>query len=313
MENQRRFEDILPVLLRSIPYIAQSHVFKAYCALENLYAQKPHWPDSVWEHCTAVLQSDEPKVEGLLAPELLELEEIVDPTSGRDFGPDWILKQGLMPLSYWAIHKKTEEMGFPALFQHFLEKGLDHPRYLGHELSVLAGNWQFYEQVIGSGRHPDAMPLFLQRFTEFVVTTFHSGHDTTFDHPEIDTLPSESELVEEVLTNPAFFGHNVLAFVWCQRLRPLLSPEQREQALRNVTVMTRWHSFGDPPADLAPLDEDWSDEEVDRRFAHYFHEGPTNTHQITLADALLWVWNHYPQHRRRVAANIVCFSKGVSP
>ena len=110
MQNTHRFEDILPELLRSIPYISQSHVFKAYCALENLYAQKPHWPDAIWEHAVGILREDEPKLHGLLAPELLELQEIVDRTSGRDFGPDWILKKGLMPLSYWAIHKKDKEI-----------------------------------------------------------------------------------------------------------------------------------------------------------------------------------------------------------
>ena len=34
MKNQRRFEELIPHALRSIPYIVQTHVFKAYCALE---------------------------------------------------------------------------------------------------------------------------------------------------------------------------------------------------------------------------------------------------------------------------------------
>ena len=121
------FEFLVPELLRSVPYIHQSHVFKAFCALERLYAQKPHYPDAVWAHCVKLLREDEPKVEGLIAPELLDIHEMIDQTSGRNFGPDWILERGLMPLSYWAMHKKVESLGIDAVFEHYLEKALSHP------------------------------------------------------------------------------------------------------------------------------------------------------------------------------------------
>ena len=87
MENQHLFTDLIPHCLRSVPYIQQSHVFKAYCALENLRELCTRLPEEVWEHCIGIIREDEPKVKGLIAPELLELEGIVDPTSGRDFGP----------------------------------------------------------------------------------------------------------------------------------------------------------------------------------------------------------------------------------
>ena len=103
MKNHHQFTDLIPYTLRSIPYILQSHVFKAYCALENLYVHKPNLPKEVWEYCSNLIQHDEPKVKGVIAPSLLEIKEIVDHTSGRDFGPDWILARGLMPLSYWAM------------------------------------------------------------------------------------------------------------------------------------------------------------------------------------------------------------------
>ena len=111
MKNTRHFEELIPLALRSVPYIYQSHLCKGYVALENLYAQRPHWPDSVWNHCVQILRNDEPKVDGLIAEELLGLDSFVDRTSGRDFGPDWILSHGLIPLSYWAMRKKYEELG----------------------------------------------------------------------------------------------------------------------------------------------------------------------------------------------------------
>ena len=313
MQNNQHFAALIPHTLRSIPYILQTHVFKAYCALENLHAQKPHLPQSVWDYCVDLIENDEPKVSGILAPQLLELKEIVDPTSGRDFGPDWILGRGLMPLSYWAMRKKVEEIGVEGVFQIYLEKALDHPKFLGHEISVFAGNWQFYQDVIAQDPNPENHELFIQRFTEFAITTFAQGNDTVFEHPQIQSTPPESEILLEALHNPAFFGHNILAVVWNRRLKSLMTPEQYETSLYNLTVLNRWHQFGKPPAHLEALQEDWDEATFDAHLTAYFPNGPTNIHQITLAEALLWVWNHHPETRRLVAANVVCFSERSGP
>ena len=132
-----------------------------------------------------IIREDEPKVEGLTVPSLLKLERLVDHTSGRNFGPGWTLSRGFMPLSYWAMHQKVQQNGFPNLFQSYLEKALEQPIFLGHELSILAGNWQFYTDIIEPNR-----ALFIQRFTDFAVATFAHANDTTFDHPHIDKVPT---------------------------------------------------------------------------------------------------------------------------
>lgn len=313
MENHRHFTELIPYALRSIPYILQSHVFKAYCALENLYVCKPHLPKEVWEHCVALIRDDEPKVAGVIAPELLEIEEVVDHTSGRDFGPDWILARGLMPLSYWAIHKKIKTEGFPSLFQSYLTQALKGPIVLGHEISVLSGNWQFYRDVIAQSPHPEHHTLFSQRFTEYVTTTFAHGNDTTFEHPKIDEVPSSTLLLREALHNPGFFGHNVLACVWAERLKPYVSPEDYQQLCHNLTVLVRWHEFGQPPYHLEACSEAWSEETLDEHLVAFFLQGPTNIHQITLAEVLISTWNKHPAHRDLVAANLKCFMQGTRP
>ena len=81
----------------------------------------------------------------------------------------------------------------------------------------------------------------------------------------------------------------------------------------NLTILDRWHEFGRPPADLAALCEDWDESVFDAHLVSFFPNGPTNIHQITLADALLWTWTQYPEHRRLTAANVVCFTKGTRP
>ena len=313
MENKKQFQDVIPYALRSVPYILQSHVFKAYCALENLYVHRPNLPQSVWVYCTSLIQNDEPKVTGLIAANLLDIDEIVDETSGRDFGPDWILARGLMPLSYWAMHKKVKEFGFSKIFQNYLEQTLDHPILLGHEISVLAGNWQFYTQVIAQGSSSEDEALFLQRFTEFVTTTFAHNNDTFFDHPQIDQVPSAKEILKEALHNPGFFGHNILACVWAERIKDLLNPEQYQKMLYNLTVLVRWHEFGKPPNILQVMPCSWTDADLDEALATFFHQGPKNIHQITLAEVLVSTWIHFPEYRDEVASNILCFTQGTRP
>jgi len=313
MQNTYHFKELVPIALRSIPYILQSHLCKGYLALEKIHAQRPHLPDEIWQYCVSVIREGEPKVSGLMIEELLDVDAFIDPTSGRNFGPDWILSRGLMPLSYWAMRKKYHEIGFPALLQTYLEKALDHPIYLGHEISILAAYWLFYEDVLSTDNAPENTDFFIQRFTEFITTTFDGRNDDVFEHPEIDTPLAESEILKEALTNPGFFGHNVLAFVWSQRIKAIMSPEQYVSSLYNLTVMNRWQTDAKPPTLVTPCEEEWSDETLEKRLLPFFLEGPTNIHQITLADALLWAWEHFPEHRQLCAANILCFTRGARP
>ena len=162
MQYTKHFEDLIPYVLRSVPYIHQSHTCKAYYALERLYTLRPQLSNEVWKHCISIIKNDEPKVEGIIEPDLLKIHTFTDETSGRIFGPDWILGRGLMPMSYWAMNKKIEHVGFEEVVKEYAIKALDHPRYLGHEISVLTAHWYFYKNVV-IFRPKDDQMLFLQR------------------------------------------------------------------------------------------------------------------------------------------------------
>ena len=105
----------------------------------------------------------------------------------------------------------------------YLEKALKHPRFLGHELSILAGNWCFYQQIVAVSNNEHWDALFQQRFAEFATATFSHGDDTVFEHPVIESVPSEELILLEALIYPGFFGQNILAFVWGRRLSSLMS------------------------------------------------------------------------------------------
>lgn len=313
MRNDHHFVDLIPGVLRSVPYILQSHGCKGYLALENLRAEHPHWPAEVWEHAVSVIRDDELKVEGLLAAELLELPAFFEPVAGRTFGPDWILARGLMPLSYWAMRRKVLDQGFETVFREVLARSLDRPIYLGHELSVLASYGLFHRSILEPGAPDEYLEFFIQRFTEFVHVTFDERNAWGFEHPEVSELPSEGELLGEALANPGFFGHNVLAHVWTQRLRPWLDADAYRAALHSLTVQVRWEPFDEVKAHLIPLEVPVDAATLDARFRTFFLEGPRNIHQVTLADALWWVWCHHPEHRGLVLANLDVFTRGTRP
>ena len=92
-----------------------------------------------------------------------------------------------------------------------------------------------------------------------------------------------------------------------------MTEEQHRWALHNIVGIIGPSGADAATSDLEPAPGVWTEAELDARLATFFLEGPTNVHQITLADALLWVWNHHPEHRQLCAANVLCFTRGASP
>ena len=217
-----------------------------------------------------------------------------------------------MPLSYWAISQKVEQMGFENVLREYIIKALEHPRLLGHEISILSAYWKFYNEVLSESSDEHRRTLFVQRFTEFVVTTFSRGEGDVIDGPLPERIYTEEEVLFQSLKNPGFFGHHVLAFVWGKRLSPLLSEEQLHRLFHNLMIINGG-TREDVPALVEPIDTEWDEVEFDEHLIHFLREGPSNIHQLTLSEALMWCWSNYSHHRNRIAANLICFTKGTRP
>ena len=143
--------------------------------------------------------------------------------------------------------------------------------------------------------------------------TFSNGDHDVLEQPEFETIYSEEELLFHALSNPGFFGHHVLAFVWGRRLKPRLPQEEWLHIDRTQMVLNGEYESEDASHRVQALHTRWSEDEFDRHLIQFFREGPQNIHQITLAEALLWCWVHYPKYRNLIAANLLCFTKGTRP
>ena len=83
--------------------------------------------------------------------------------------------------------------------------------------------------------------------------------------------------------------------------------------LYNLTVLVRWHEYGNAPSHLHAHTISWSESVFDQHLIRFFLQGPVNIHQITLAEVLVDIWKQYPQYRDLVAANILCFTQNTRP
>ncbi len=93
----------------------------------------------------------------------------------------------------------------------------------------------------------------------------------------------------------------------------MLTPEQLRSARYNLTVLVHWLPDGEEIIRLRSVDAQVSYQKLTDRFHAFFLKGPRNIHQITLADALWWVWQQYPAHRRLCLTNLDTFTLGTRP
>ena len=143
---------------------------------------------------------------------------------------------------------------------------------------------------------PSQVPAFLNRFTEFVTST-RSDDDRSTDTIEVVDLDKVSQACFKQF---GFFGHNLITLTWILRCKEELSKERYDSMLSNLYRQAN-SPLEDPDdeIDQAILAQcqrsDDSDEFYDN--VHRLVFGYTsNLHQITLADALCFLHDRFPEH-----------------
>ena len=140
------------------------------------------------------------------------------------------------------------------------------------------------------------MPAFLNRFTEFVTSTRSDGERSTDTNEVVDL----DKVLQACFKQFGSFGHNFITLTWILRCKEELSKEQYDSMLSNLYRQAN-SPLEDPDdeIDQAILAQcqsaDNSDELYDN--VHRLVFGYTsNLHQITLADALCFLHERFPEH-----------------
>ncbi len=140
------------------------------------------------------------------------------------------------------------------------------------------------------------VPAFLNRFTEFVTSTRSDGERS----PDTSEVVELNSVLQACLKQFGFFGHNLITLTWIMRCKEELSKEQYDSMISNLYQQAS-SPLEDPDdeIDQAILAQRQSSDNLDELYdnVHRLVFGYTlNLHQITLADALCFLHEQFPEH-----------------
>lgn len=276
-------DQLLEKALYSSASIHQPHSLKAYLAANylNAYFVKS---DNVWLKTSELINQTEIEVLG-------ECSATVQAPKFSEFRIHRILENGVYPAAYAALMQWYENKGFQDIFSYYVSQASQTSEYLSHNVTILLALNRVY-----SGLEPSQVPAFLNRFTEFVTSTSSDG-DRSTDTSEAVELDS---VLQACLKQFGFFGHNLITLTWILRCKEDLSKEQYDAMLSNLYRQAN-SPLEDPDDEIDQAilaqcqSSDNSDEFYDNVHRLVFRY-TSNQHQITLADALCFLHERFPEH-----------------
>jgi len=276
-------DQLLEKALYSSASIHQPHSLKAYLAANylNAYFAKS---GNVWLKTSELIGQTEIEVLG-------ECSSTVLAPKFSEFRIHRILYNGVYPAAYAALMQWHENQGFQDIFAHYVSQASRTSEYLSHNVTILLALNRVYREL-----EPSQIPAFLNRVTEFVTSSCSDG-DQSIDTREVVELKS---VVLACLKQFGFFGHNLITLTWILRCKEELSKEQYDAMLFNLYRQAN-SPLEDPDDEIDQAilaqcqSSDDSDEFYDNVNRLVFGY-TSNLHQITLADALCFLQEQFPEH-----------------
>ncbi|MFS1442965.1 MULTISPECIES: hypothetical protein [unclassified Vibrio] len=285
-------DQLLEKALYSSASIHQPHSLKAYLAANYLngYVAKS---DNVWLKTSELIDQTEIEVLG-------EYSATLKAPKFSEFRIHRILENGVYPAAYAALMQWHENQGFQDIFSHYVSQASQTSEYLSHNVTILLALNRVYREL-----QPPQVPAFLNRFTEFVTSTRSDGDQSTDANEAVDL----DKVSRACFKQFGFFGHNLITLTWLLRCKEELSKEQYDAMLSNLYRQAN-SPLEDPDdeIDQAILAQCQSSDNSDELYdnVHRLVFGYTsNLHQITLADALCFLHERFPEH----AAELKCVAE----
>ncbi|NRD75185.1 hypothetical protein HQQ94_18555 [Shewanella sp. VB17] len=277
--------DVLEDALRRTAIIHQSHSLKAFLSACFLEVKLDDFNDQGWQKCHELIAHDELATEVLFSPSI----------ESQCFHPqriDGILKRGLFPASYiamksWLAHSSIEE-----IFSFYEKQAIEGNEYLLHTVSILLSFKRLWPSL-----DAQQLPYAIERFTEFVTSTYY--HNNHIEYPQntcslIQEISVENAILKAV-SQPGFWGHNLICLSWLLDAEDLVSAEFREGVLAFIIEQSNW-VFPDADDVLNQAIFETLVANTDRAafhqaINHLIYGSTRNIHQITLAAALVSMWD----------------------
>ncbi|MFM2483483.1 hypothetical protein [Celerinatantimonas yamalensis] len=269
--------------------IHQPHALKAFLAAENL-SQSIVLTDDIWVQTSKLVSDGSVQVSGLLS-DLVEVPKLSDIRIRRT------LERGIYPLAYNALLQWHDDKGFNNIFNNYLKISASHQEYLSHNVTILLAFNALYPRLNELQRKP-----FIERVTEFITSTFGSkSADLVLNHKRF----TFKDLFDVSIQQPGFFGHNLITLAWIMRSHSMI--EKKLLIALNYNLYVQSTSSLEDPDD--GVDIEIFNKSVGFESKEYFvkkinsliFDTRSNLHQITLADALGYLWEQFPEDRESIS------------
>jgi hypothetical protein len=267
-----------------VAIIHHSHGIKAALAVRHLRARFPQWSEALWQ--ATLLRSgwfDQPVIDRPV--EVAHFE--VKPERAHI-----ILGRAVLPRAYAATRAWAAADGAEGIVGSYLDEATAAPGYLGHRLSILLAlgqGWPLYKDS-------EQRDLYLDRLTEFILASQFKG---VGKDDSLGRMAAWGEASTAALARPGFFGHHVICLAWIGRCRDALSDRQWGSSLGWLVeaANTTYPDAEDNVSISGVLDEPPTEDDLDAALRDLLLRGVRNIHQLTLADAIAWLWDTHEDAR----------------
>ncbi|CAM3257910.1 hypothetical protein [Vibrio neptunius] len=277
--------ELLEQALHSGAIIHQPHALKAFLSA-NYLAERFGENNKLFSHTSILMGNDSVSVHPTY-------EESVQAPALQDFRIQRILNSGIYPVAYQATFQWHQNKGFEEIFRHFATKAASANEYLSHNVTILLAMNSVYRHL---SEHQ--IPAFLNRFTEFVTSTFSNIDKVKSTPAPVKT--SLSDVLSSCIEQFGFFGHNLITLAWLLRCKEQLSTPQYEAMLSNLYVQAN-SPLEDPEDEIDQVmweqcKAESGRESFESRINSLIFDYTSNLHQITFADALCLLQSEFPQY-----------------
>lgn len=274
--------------------IHQPHALKAFLAAQNLsviFNNMPPEKMNIWQQTAFLISQSEMQVEG-------HFSQKVQAPEFSEFRIAKVLNQGIYPAAYQAVYQWHQTKGFSNIFGFYLNLAANNDEYLSHNVTILLAFKHLYTQLDEAQIAP-----FLDRLTEFITASFHDKSSSAA--LECQSAYGFDAVLSVCLEQPSFFGHNLITLVWIMRSKAYLS-ERFLACLTHNLYQQATRPLEDPDDVVnqalftlsKPCDNGTF---FYQKLKSMVFDSCNNLHQVTLADALYYLYQQFPQESARIS------------
>ncbi|ELI5413123.1 TPA: hypothetical protein ACX3DO_004496 [Vibrio parahaemolyticus] len=274
--------ELIEKALYSSATIHQPHSLKAYLSAKHLY-ERFSKDENIWAKTGELIDQSELRVTAVLS------ESVLTPKLS-DFRIQRVLERGIYPAAYQAMCQWHETKGFKDIFSYYVKDASSTREYLSHNVTILLALNCVYAEL-----ESKQIPAFLDRFTEFVTSTFSKNDARKGESGVVDV----DKVLGSCLSQFGFFGHNLITLAWVLRCKDSLSESQYGSMLSNLYLQA--NSPLEDPDDEININiweqclDSYSSEAFVNTAKALVYNYTSNLHQVTLADAVCFLQSTFPE------------------